>query len=189
MIRTKSKKWSPNFEYHKGDVQFSIRIPDDVTFPLTITIGASLKSPNPKAIESLIGGDEAHEAEAKKGGIKLPKFKLPHITAHWPSFGGKWMSALFGVNVKGGKIPEAKPVSDLASLTPPNIKLKLSLHAEGSIHLEPHTPSWKLHIVFPGVQKPELAVADTYLFHLQKFAILLMCVGLLFLRLLILIWV
>jgi hypothetical protein len=65
-------------------MEFTIAIPEDSTFPLSLTLGASVKIPSPKVLELLLGSGaeddeiEVEAAEKKKGqfGFKVQKASI-----------------------------------------------------------------------------------------------------------------
>ena len=57
-------------------MEFTIAIPEDATFPLSVTLGASVKMPSPKVIELLVGSGEEDEHEAETSEKKKIQFGL-----------------------------------------------------------------------------------------------------------------
>lgn len=82
IIRTaKAKKIKPQFEFNKAESEFSITIPEDTLFPLSLTLGASVKIPSPKVLDLLVGSgaeedDHDEPSDKKKGqfGFKVLSF-------------------------------------------------------------------------------------------------------------------
>lgn len=67
VLRTsKGKKLKPQFEYNKSDFEITITIPEDATFPLALTLGASVKIPSPKMVDLLVGSDDEPEDDKDK---------------------------------------------------------------------------------------------------------------------------
>lgn len=71
ILRTKSKKIRPIFEYNKAEQEFSILIPEDTSYPLLLTLGAGVKIPSVKVLESHLGTDEFEIEEPKVRIISL----------------------------------------------------------------------------------------------------------------------
>jgi len=70
LIRTaKGKKIKPQFEYNKLESEYSITIPEDAAFPISLTLGAGVKIPSPKVLELLVGS--AREGEPKRDDKKF----------------------------------------------------------------------------------------------------------------------
>lgn len=89
----------PQFEYNKSDFELVITLPEDSTFPLSITLGASVKIPSPKMIDLLVGSgaedepEDSPEKDKKKFGLHLKVILLLYFVHFcWLTFNSYQLS-------------------------------------------------------------------------------------------------